>query len=171
MKVRHICIIGFLITCVYGCLPEGTRGDFFKSGIKTETDDFDNSASKSITLAMHDINLMMERSIKISKMNTNEGTRYVMKSYIYAAEWFFTKEIKFNIDGKFFDFISVGDRQKVMPYGYIQELSVFQINRSFLAELKNAASIKIRFYGKDSYMDATITPEDMQLLKSFLSDL
>ena len=91
-----------------------------------------------------------------------------MYTYLYQSDWLFVESISFNIDGEVINFKSYDNIRDILSAGYIQEYNKYKISKEFINELAKADKVRIRFLGKDKYMETEYKSEYKLLLEEFL---
>jgi len=163
-------IIILLLTSCFS-MTNTVRSDYFQSGIKQTFDDFENTKYIHLTIAAHDLSLLMERSIRFTKTINRGNEGYSIKTHLYAASWFFLETIKFNIDGTIFEYKSSDNSRDVLNGGYVEELNYFAIDSDLLNALNIGNNITIRLYGKNSYMDIKLGENEKNLFKEYFTQV
>lgn len=87
----------------------------------------------------------------------------------HSPNWLFVNQIAFNKDGKIYTFNSDPNPLRQVTLLYVEEKNHFNIPNEFIKELTTAQSIIVRVSGTNFYLERTLTNEDVNNIKWYIS--
>ncbi|MFZ7157412.1 hypothetical protein ACLSZ3_08655 [Avibacterium gallinarum] len=105
---------------------------------------------------------------KSSKLDWGLSTRWISLS----SRWLFVNKIAFNIDGKIYTFDSMpSPLRQVISFGGVgvEEINNFSVTNEFIKQLITAKSIIVRVSGSHFYLERTLTIEDINNIKWYIT--
>lgn len=174
-------IIGFISLGILNTYAQSGKDLRFKLNstfVKPEVDKENGTTKKTLNVYVPSLKYMAETSFGIVEYSSGDnGTRhYTMYSYLYKSNWLFVDQIEFDLDGKKISFSAIKDFDKtkrdVQWYGpgsgvYVSELNWYEIDESFVKELKNAKEISYRLIGDDIYMEMKLKKKHKEAIQKF----
>lgn len=95
---------------------------------------------------------------------------FLSTDWISAANiWLFNKNIAFNIDGTIYKFSSKTIPNTTVWAGSSVEKNIYAVSDEFINKLEKANSAIVRVSGTQSYVERTLSPEDIKNIKWYIS--